>query len=170
MEETIMKGNKGFLLTIIIMVLMCAGVITALFLAYRAPVPHVLRLKPGEDIQAALQSFVDTNNIKAASIVTGIGSLTDVGLRYANKEDTTRLKGHFEIVSLSGMVSRNHTHIHLAVSDGEGRTYGGHVKEGNLIYTTGEITLLEYPLLNFIEEKCRLSGYDELSVKKRFLP
>ncbi len=163
-----MKAIKRSIVLIIVSVLILATAALTLFMACRAPVPHVLRLKPGQDLFNALQAYVEGRGIEAASIVSGIGSLTEVGLRYANNTATTRLKGHFEIVSLSGMVSKKHTHIHMAVSDGDGRTYGGHVKEGNLIYTTGEITLLEYPRLKFLKEKCGLSGYDELAVKKRF--
>jgi len=148
-------------------VLLLAAGALSLFQAWRMPVPHVLRLKPGEDLYRALQAYAESNGIEAASIVTGLGSLTDASLRLANESETSQWHGHFEIVSLSGMVSKKHTHIHMAISDGDGKTVGGHVKDGNLIYTTAEITLLEYRHVKFIKEKCSLSGYDELVVKKQ---
>jgi hypothetical protein len=45
---------------------------------------HVLRLLPGQDLIKELDSYMLTNKIKAAWIVTCVGSLTKATLRYAN--------------------------------------------------------------------------------------
>src|SRR5436189_1112217 len=56
-------------------------------------------------------------------------------LRFANKAETTRYSGHFEVVALSGYLAQDEFHLHMAVSDGEGCTMGGHVMEGKRVYT-----------------------------------
>lgn len=136
-----------------------------LFFAMQRPLVHVIRLTPGEDLRVALQSYVDVKGIHAASIVSAVGSLTETQIRYANMEESSSMKGHFEIVSLSGIVSAKHTHLHIAVSDSTGKTIGGHLSNGNKIYTTAEIVLMEYPQYLFSRELCPLSGYQELSIK-----
>ncbi len=126
---------------------------------------HAIRLLPGQDLKLELDKFVESKQIKAASIVSAVGSLTDVALRFANQSDVSKMKGHFELVSLSGILSSvGGSHIHMAVSDGSGKTLGGHVKEGNIIYTTMELVLIEYPRMVFKREKCPQSGYHELKV------
>ena len=162
-----MKNDKIVLSCFLGIMLSCLLSLAAFYRFQQSPRLHVLRLTPGEDLRVALQSYVDVKKIKAASIVSAAGSLTKTSIRYANQEDSASLAGHFEIVSLSGIVSTGHTHLHIAISDGQGKTIGGHVSDGNLIYTTAEIVMVEYPDLSFVRTPCPLSGYQELTVKKR---
>jgi predicted DNA-binding protein with PD1-like motif len=96
-----------------------------------------------------------------------VGSLTDVALRLANKEETTRYSGHFEVVSLSGYLAAGEFHLHMAVSDGDGRTFGGHVMEGNRVYTTLVIAVQEHTHLVYRREFDPASGYPELVIERR---
>ncbi|MBC8111541.1 MAG: DUF296 domain-containing protein, partial [Verrucomicrobia bacterium] len=75
-------------------------------------------------------------------------------------------EGKFEIVSLVGMFSVNGSHVHISVSDSTGKTLGGHISEGNLIYTTAEILLGIMPEYNFKREHDPESGYKELRITK----
>lgn len=126
---------------------------------------HALRLKPGEDLKQGIQQYVDEHEITAGWVMTTVGSLTDVHLRYANQEMGDTLRGHFEIVSLVGTVSTNVSHLHLSVSDSTGRTTGGHLLEGNLIYTTAEIVVGESERHVFEREVDGTTPYKELQVK-----
>ena len=47
----------------------------------------------------------------------------------------------FEIVSVTGTVSIHGSHIHVSISDEDGKTIGGHLVSGCKIYTTVEIVL-----------------------------
>lgn len=125
---------------------------------------HALRLKPGDDLRQQLLGFVEQQHMKAATLVTCVGSLTTTTLRLANQEGPTVYKGHFEIVSLVGTLSINGSHLHLAVSDSTGRTIGGHLLDGNIVYTTAEIVVGEMPELDFRRETDATYGYKELSV------
>ena len=111
---------------------------------------HVFRLKPGEDLKQSIQKYVNENNIAAGWVSTCVGSLTKYHIRFANQPEASSDSGHFEIVSLTGTVSVNGSHLHISLSDSTGKTIGGHLQEGNLIYTTAEIVLLSSNKYNFI--------------------
>jgi uncharacterized protein len=128
---------------------------------------HALRLKPNQDLKQEIEAFVKKENIKAGWIMTCVGSLTQANLRYANQPEGTKSNGHFEIVSLVGTVSVNGSHIHLSMSDSLGVTKGGHLLEGNLIYTTAEIVIGESKNHVFTREKDGSTPWEELQVKTK---
>lgn len=140
----------------------CAGLDRA-----RAQRTVVVRLKPGQEVKTELARIAREEGFEAATVTSAVGSLTDVALRLANKEETTRWQGHFEVVSLSGYIARDEFHLHMAVSDGEGRTFGGHVMEGNRVYTTLVVALEEHAAFRYRREFDPASGYDELVVERR---
>ena len=94
-------------------------------------------------------------------------SLSEVSLRLANQPHPERFVGKHEIVSLSGTLSKNGTHLHMSVANSEGQIFGGHVVEGSIIYTTAEIVILEMSELVFEREFCPISGFNELLVSTR---
>lgn len=126
-----------------------------------------LRLKPGADLKKSIEAFLVENHIEAAGIVTSVGSLTDANIRFANQPEGTILKGHFEIVSLSGVLSINGSHLHIAISNEKGETIGGHLLDGNLVYTTAELLITELKDLSFKREKDPTFGYKELVVETK---
>jgi Holliday junction DNA helicase RuvA len=71
----------------------------------------------------------------------------------------------FEIVSLNGTVGHDQMHIHAAVSDTEGRVWGGHLKDGCLTKTTVELAILEDPNQDFVRRPDPATGFDELVVE-----
>ena len=126
---------------------------------------EALRLKPGQDVKLELDAFVKAHQIKAASVVSAVGSLKEAQIRFANKEKASLIKGPLEIVSLSGTLGLEGSHLHLSVSDGNGKTWGGHLVEGNRIYTTLELVIAVYPELNFKRTLDPTFGYNELDVQ-----
>lgn len=131
-------------------------------------VAHSFRLKPGMDFMVELTAWAKDHHIKAASIVSVVGSFKKINLRYANQQKSTEQEGFFEIVSLVGTFNETSSHLHASVSNGKGETFGGHLMPGNLIYTTAEVIVAELPDVVFTREKDVLgSGWDELVVKKK---
>jgi predicted DNA-binding protein with PD1-like motif len=128
---------------------------------------YIVRLKPGQELKTELSRLARENDLQAASIVSAVGSLTDVSLRLANQPDATRYTGHYEVVSLSGYLAAQEFHLHMAVSDGEGRTIGGHVMDGNRVYTTLVVVIEEHMRFRYRREHDPVSGYDELVVDAR---
>jgi predicted DNA-binding protein with PD1-like motif len=131
------------------------------------PPLHAFRLRPGQDLQAGIQQFVVAHGIEAGWVATAVGSLTDWSLRFANQPQASHGAGHFEIVSLCGTVSKHGSHLHLAVSDADGRTIGGHLMPGCRVYTTAEIVLGESPAHVFTRAKDGTTPWAELQVQPR---
>ncbi len=123
-----------------------------------------LRLKPQQDLRAELEAFVQNQAIEAACIVTCVGSLTKATLRLANQSEAIVYNGKFEIVSLTGVMSRWGSHYHMAIADSTGQTIGGHLMSGNLIYTTAEIIIGILPQFSFRRELDEATGYRELAI------
>ena len=127
---------------------------------------HSLRLSPGQDLKVELTRYLKEHKIGALAVVTCVGSLTEAHLRFANKKEGSRLTGPFEIVSLEGCGGPDGWHLHLSVSDGEGRTLGGHLLKGSLVYTTAELVLVELEGTIFRRVHDPATGYPELRIEK----
>jgi predicted DNA-binding protein with PD1-like motif len=126
------------------------------------------RLKPGQDLFDSIEEVVKENKIEAGCVLSSVGSLTHVTLRLANREYYNEYEGHFEIVSMTGTVSIHGSHIHVAISDGDGVTTGGHLVSGCKIYTTAEIVLAVFDDVVYKRELFENdSGYEELVVYKK---
>lgn len=126
---------------------------------------YTFRLKPNQDLFDSIESFVVNNEIEAGCILSSVGSLTHATLRLANRSDYNEYEGFFEIVSMTGTVSTNGSHIHIAISDGDGVTIGGHLVSGCKIYTTVEIVLTVFEDVVYRRELLKNdSGYEELMV------
>ena len=91
---------------------------------------HTFRLKPQQDLFDSIEEFARQNNIEAGCVLSSVGSLTHATLRLANREFYNEYNGHFEVVSMTGTVSIHGSHIHIAISDGNGVTIGGHLVSG----------------------------------------
>lgn len=127
-----------------------------------------LRLRPGQDLRTELLRVVEQERLEAAAIVTCVGSLTKVTLRFANQPEGTVIEGHhLEIVSLVGTLGRAGSHLHLSVSDETGKTLGGHLLEGSAVYTTAELVLQVLDDVRFLRAHDDLSTYDELVFERR---
>ncbi len=125
---------------------------------------YTFRLKPEHDLFDSIGSFVKEKNIEAGCVLSGVGSLTHVSLRLANREYFSDYDGFFEIVSITGTVSIHGSHLHISVSDGDGQTIGGHLESGCKIYTTAEIVIAAFDDVLYKREFAEDSGYEELVV------
>ena len=123
---------------------------------------EILRLVPGDDVRLTIEKWAKANNVKAASVLSAVGSLKIAALRFADQKDATLLKGPFEIVSLSGLAASSGVHLHASVSDLAGKTLGGHLSEGSIVYTTLELVLGVYRDTEFVRKQDDKTGYAEL--------
>ncbi|MCP6761337.1 MAG: DNA-binding protein [Fischerella sp. CENA71] len=123
-----------------------------------------IRLKPNEDLKQSLKNFAINQNINAGFILTAIGSLKQATIRFANQEKSTVLTNKFEILSLDGTIASTGLHLHIAIANKEGKTIGGHLDNGCIIYTTAEIVIgctEEFKFLRTFDEQ---TGYQELEI------
>jgi predicted DNA-binding protein with PD1-like motif len=125
---------------------------------------YTFRLKPGQDLFDSIEAFAMEKQVKAGCVLSGVGSLTHAALRLANREFISDFERHFEIVSITGTVSIHGSHLHISISDGDGKTVGGHLGPGCKIYTTAEIVIAVFDDVIYQREFAEDSGYDELVV------
>lgn len=124
-----------------------------------------LRLKPGDDLRGAVEAALRATGLRAGFVLQGIGSLSAAQLRYAGLPDATALAGDLEILSLAGSVAPDGAHLHMAVSDAQGRVLGGHVGAGCIVRTTAELLLALLPEQQFSREFDSATGFKELAVR-----
>lgn len=129
--------------------------------------PLPVRLRPQQDLRSALQAILADHKVSAAFVLQGIGSLSTARIRFAGMSEATELHGDFEILTLAGSLSPDGVHLHMTVSDAQGRVTGGHVAPGCIVRTTAEILLALLPDHHFSRAPDAESGWDELVVFSR---
>ncbi|XP_070705950.1 bifunctional protein GlmU-like [Pempheris klunzingeri] len=131
---------------------------------------HAVRFGPGQELLGSLQAFVEERRLRAPFIITCVGSVTKATLRLANATATNtnevlHLSGRFEIVSLVGTLNPD-AHLHICLSDTEGKTVGGHVLGDLQVFTTAEVVVGEAVDLRFSREMDERTGFPELLVQQ----
>ena len=128
---------------------------------------HVFRLGPGQDLKAEIQKLVSEKKITAGAIITCVGSLKFACLRMAGESSPSTFSEKFEIVSLVGTVSINGSHLHISLSDSQGKMRGGHLLGGCQVNTTAELVIGEIEGLTFSRETDTTTGYKELVISSK---
>lgn len=130
---------------------------------------HTLRLRPGQLLKDELLAYARKNHIQAGFIITCAGAVRAITLRMAGAtpeiQDLHIFDEPLEVVSLSGTVSINGMHLHIALSNKEGNVVGGHLKEGGEIFPTAEIVIGEDQTNKYTRELDVETGFNELVVK-----
>jgi len=123
-----------------------------------------LRLDPGDDLRAAVVAALLASGHEAGYVLQGIGSLSVAQLRYAGQPQPDTLRGDLEILTLAGSISADGAHLHMSVSDAQGRVLGGHVCAGCVVRTTAELLLALLSGQRFTRELDQRTGYPELKI------
>uniref|UniRef100_A0A8C8RUG2 PPC domain-containing protein n=1 Tax=Pelusios castaneus TaxID=367368 RepID=A0A8C8RUG2_9SAUR len=129
---------------------------------------YALRLGPGEELVTSLLKFVEDKKLKAPFVMTCVGSLNRATLRLANAtawntNKIIHLNERFEIVSLVGTLNKA-PHLHICLSDKDGKTVGGHVISDLEVFTTVEVVIGECAGLQFTREMDDRTGFPELVI------
>ncbi len=128
---------------------------------------YVCRLLPNDHLKEELLEFARKLDLRAAYIVTCVGSLRHAHLRLADAREGTTWTAKMEIVSLVGTFFNGGCHLHISLADGQGKMIGGHLLDGCIIHTTAEIVIGEAKQLEFYRETDLATGHLELGVKTR---
>ena len=127
--------------------------------------PYLLRLKPNQDIKLELLKYAQERNIKTASIVSAVGSVSSMKVRIADGRTIVSDTHNREVLRLSGTLINGKIHTHIGAISTRMDVFGGHLMEGCVVHTTMEITLLD---LSEDVQAERIfdseTGYDELNV------
>ncbi|MGF1496990.1 MAG: PPC domain-containing DNA-binding protein [Elainellaceae cyanobacterium] len=100
-----------------------------------------VRLTPGQDLRQRLMQIAVAYPIQAGFILSGIGSLRQAAIRFANQEAPIMQAGYFEMIAINGTLSQNGVHLHVAIANQHGQLLGGHLCDGSIIHTTAEIVI-----------------------------
>ena len=101
-----------------------------------------LRLTPGVDLRLALEAWMGAQQEQAGCVLSAVGSL-------------------------SGTLSPDGAHLHIAVADSSGAVIGGHLCAGSLVRTTAELVVGLLPDWQFSRELDPATGYSELRISPR---
>jgi len=93
-------------------------------------------------------------------------SLSLVQLRFAGAAEATAIRGDLEILSLSGTLSPDGAHLHIAIAGSSGAVIGGHLCAGSLVRTTAELVVGLLPDWQFSRELDPATGYAELQIRR----
>ena len=97
-------------------------------------------------------------------MISAVGSLSVAQLRLAGASEATLIRGDLELLSLSGTLSRDGAHLHIAVANSTGSVIGGHLCPGSLVRTTAELVIGLLPEWRFRRELDPTTGYAELRI------
>ena len=125
---------------------------------------YVFRLKSGQDLKKEIDQFSAEKNIQAGVVISCVGNLKQVYLRMAGGKDYHHFNDPktYEILSLVGTINSGYSHLHISISDNQGLTFGGHLKEGSMVGVTVEVIIGEIENYKFKREFDPETGYKEL--------
>jgi predicted DNA-binding protein with PD1-like motif len=128
-----------------------------------------LRLQPGDDLRLALEAWMGEQEVLAGCVISAVGSLSLAQLRLAGATQATAIHGELEIVSLSGTLSPDGIHLHIAIADSSGTVIGGHLCAGSQVRTTAELVIGLLPEWRFRRELDPVTGHAELQISPQDL-
>ncbi len=123
-----------------------------------------LRLPPGADLRRALEVWMGEQQEQGGCVISAVGSLSIAQLRFAGAAEATAIRGDLEILSLSGTLSPDGAHLHIAISGSSGAVIGGHLCAGSLVRTTAELVIGLLPEWRFSRKLDLATGYLELRI------
>jgi uncharacterized protein len=131
---------------------------------------YTKRLHNGEDLKKEIENFAEEKNISAGCILSLVGGLSKTVLKTPRKPGEMSqhvIEKDVEIVSGTGTVSKHGHHIHLAVTDKDGKTVGGHLDYGCIVRVTTELVILSFNDVVYTREDDPETGFKELTVKEK---
>ncbi|AAP99919.1 MULTISPECIES: PCC domain-containing protein [Prochlorococcus] len=122
-----------------------------------------LKLNPGVDLKLSIAEFARKNNINGF-IVGVVGDLSKAVVQCPKNKTKTSFDGTLEIISLNGTISPESVHLHLAISDGDCRVWGGHLEQGAIVLKGADI------LINSQESKLTTTNLTSFVLEVATLP
>jgi predicted DNA-binding protein with PD1-like motif len=123
-----------------------------------------LQLQPGADLRRVMEAWIAEQQQQAGCVISAVGSLSVAQLRLAGATEEMAIHGDLEILSLSGTLSPDGVHLHIAISGSSGAVIGGHLCVGSLVRTTAELVIGLLPEWQFSRKLDLTTGYPELRI------
>lgn len=122
------------------------------------------RLTRGMDLCASLAAFAGEHSLAAAVPVACVGCVSAWRVRAADGRTVHAGHAPAEIVSLTGTLSCEGLHLHIALAGEDLAVFGGHLLEGCIVNTTAEVVLMAPDGTAFRRAPDADTGYDELVI------
>ena len=78
---------------------------------------YAFRLEYGADLKLSIENYCREQGIKSACVLCCVGCVTEARLRLADGETVKVFMAPYEIVSLTGTVSEDGSHLHISLAD-----------------------------------------------------
>ena len=110
----------------------------------------MIRVAPGEDLLAELESAVKTHGVQNGTFVSGAGSLRSWHYHVVSSRElppeNAFVKGEtpVDIVAITGFVLGGRVHAHITMTDDK-IAFGGHLEPGCEVLTFAMVALAETP-------------------------
>ena len=124
-----------------------------------------MRLKTCDDLRDGIEVLLKDNDVKAGCLLSVVGSLSKAKLRMPGGKIVRDWSEELEIVGGTGTLSINGSHIHISVSDKDGKVFGGHLVKDCMVRTTVEIVILILSGTEYVRVFDERTGFAELEVK-----
>jgi predicted DNA-binding protein with PD1-like motif len=127
------------------------------------------RLVDGQDLLVEIKKILNEQDIEAGVILLAMGGLKQSTIRVPVIDGKVVYihPQNLEIHLLQGTVSKHGCHLHIAVSDIEGKAWGGHLKEGCIVRGACQLLIGVLEDKVFKREPDPETGFDELVVLER---
>ena len=126
-----------------------------------------MRLRSGCELRSCLQLLLSEQQLKAGCVLSGIGSLSTVQLRFAGQKTFTTLQGELEMLTLAGSLCAAGAHLHISVADHRGVVTGCHLGAGSLVRTTAELLVALLRAWSFGRGLDAATGWQEMVIQPR---
>ncbi len=116
----------------------------------------MVRIDPGDDILAALETAVEREGIRNGMIVNGLGSSRShhyhvvASNEIPPEESFPRAEAPRDIVSFSGLIIDGRVHAHVCLSDDK-QAEGGHLEPGTRALTFAIIAIADFGNADFTD-------------------
>ncbi len=120
------------------------------------------RLRRGDDLLTEIRAIAERQHLEAGVVLSAVGCVSRARLRDATGARVRTVDRDCEIVSLNGTVSQARCHLHIALSDADMATFGGHLMPGCIVNTTCELVIGVLEGVRFGVEQDPQTGYDEI--------
>lgn len=119
---------------------------------------YCIRMLNGEDFLAKLREVAESQGLKNAIIISGVGMLknAEIGYFHNGTYQVKTLNDPVELVSTDGNMyinpaGKHEWHVHVVLAEKSHEMFGGHLL-GGMVWNTAEIFLQIIPGAHFVRE------------------
>ena len=108
---------------------------------------YFYNLSKGVDVYNSLNELHKHHN-STSFLISAVGDLSKVSFKCPLNDKPLILEKKLEIITLSGYIRSNESHLHISVSDENGSVFGGHLLSGTIVLKSLDILIGVIPNLN----------------------